>query len=238
MKKRPLTLFAAAAVFAATALTACLNTPDNEMHMTTFYPLEAGGKVLYADQLSDTTTVASYDSWDASVSFTNGGDWLSISPKSAEVAAGYCLYQTMRLTSTENTTGYARQAAIYVTPHTDAISTIAMGVTQYAWLNITVPQPTYTTSSLTTAEATFSSALTADATEASLAFTVYQDSATVESDAEWLSIPSDIRALAAGGHGLSLTVQPNTSAAERTAHVTLRSGNISNVITYTQAAKN
>ena len=228
---------AAAGAGLTNTLASCVNDDDLGQHTAYFYPMRPNGMEFFADQESDTTVVVSTDDWSARVQNMAGNDgWLNISPEKASVVAGGMLYQTMKLNFSTNTTGKSRRAQVCVDVQTDKIDGIAMVVTQYGWLNITVPEPIFTTSEIATAEPVFKAKLKAEAGVAFLSCQVYAD-ATVTSDAEWLTIPDDVKAIKAGAHGLQLPVKANESGAERTANVTLTSNGCSNIIIYVQAAE-
>lgn len=220
-----------------TTFISCVSEDEVGQHTAYFYPVRPNGMEFYADQVADTTVVVSTDDWTAAVRNITGDEgWLKISPEKASVVAGGMLYQTMKFQFSANKTGKARQAQVEVDVKTDKIDGICLPVTQYGWLNITVPEPLFTTQELATAEAVFKANVKAAGGKAYLACRVYAD-ATVESDAGWLTIPEDVKTLKEGAHGLQFDIAANDSGAERTANVTLTSNGCSNTITYIQAAQ-
>ena len=217
--------------------TSCVSDDEVGQHTAYFYPVRPNGMEFYADQVSDTTVVVSTDDWTAAVRNLIGDEgWLKITPEKASVAAGGMLYQTMKFQFSANKTGKARQAQVEVDVKTDKIDGISLPVTQYGWLNITVPEPRFTTQELATAEVVFKASVKAEGGKAYLSCRVYAD-ATLQSDAEWLTIPDDAKTLKEGAHGLQFDVAANNGGAERTANVTLTSNGCSNTITYIQAAQ-
>lgn len=237
MKK---TIFAAIA-FACTltGFNSCFDDKENEYHETTFYPLYERGIECYADQALDTTNyVISTDSWTAEVKGQGGepAPWMTVSPKEGEVKPGYVLQQRLQINLQKNDTEKTRRAYIAVTAPSGYDGAITMALTQYYWLNIEAPMPVLTPNNAVDGKISFTANLLATDKAAITRFTVYSD-ATLTSDADWLTVPADEAAPKAGKHSVNLVVTPNESAEARTAHLTLTSAGISNVITYNQAGK-
>lgn len=231
-------IIAAVALLSAVSLQSCIDG-DNESHGTAIYnnlgtnaPTE-----LYADQTLDSMFVMSYDSWEASVKATEGGEWLTITPTNCKVPVGYVVTQSVYLKMTPNTTGKIREAAVGINSSYPEYGTLMTYIYQYPWLNITAPVPTYSKKKGSNeVVATFATKLAAKDTYAVLGCATYAE-ATLKSDANWLIVNNEDQVLKPGSHGIKFVVDPNNTGAEREAHVTLTSNGVSNVITYTQAAK-
>lgn len=229
-------LLAAAALLTTAAFVACDNA-GNEYHGTYFVNLNHGNAmVMYADQTIDSLRVVSFDSWTAELKHIDGGEWCKASVTKCDVPIGYQVAQSVYIEATPNTTGLSRTAGYYVRSSYSEFGIVSSGVFQYGWLNISVPEPSFTSQTLAEAKAEFKALIPANATTAPLAFYVYAD-ATLTSDAEWLTIPEDVQTVKSGSHGLKLVTTANPAAEDRTAHVTLTSNGVSNVITYVQKGK-
>ncbi len=208
-----------------------------EYHQTYFYPQQPGGKMMYADQTLDTTRVISYDSWTAQTT----ADWLLLTPTEQHIPAGYGMNTLVKLTCAPNTTGQTRHAAILL----KSFDSLAMDVYQTAWLNIIWPSPVYinkpeavgdaSTGTIMDKQVSFMTTLSADTTSMKVKFRVYADGATLQSDAAWLVQKDTV--YAAGTHEALLSVEPNASAAPRTATLTLSSNGVSTPIKVTQKEK-
>lgn len=208
-------------------LTACTEN-KYEVHQTYFYPQYPSGMNFFADQQSDTIHVVSYDSWTA----LTATSWLSISPESEEIPVGYIGNTRLTIKAETNTTGKNRTGFLQVKSY----SNIGMMINQSHWLNIEHPRPIYNASvDFASKEATFKMNLFAHTADTTLIFTVYQDAATLVSDADWF-VPK-AGSFEKGKHEVSITVTPNTSNQERTAKLTLTSGGISTPIQIVQQAK-
>lgn len=231
-------ILAAVALLSAVSLQSCIDG-NNESHGTAIYnnlgtnaPTE-----LFADQTLDSIFVMSYDTWDATIKATQGGDWLTISPTTCKVPAQYIVTQSVYLKMTPNNTGKIREAAIGINSTYPEYGMLMTYVYQYPWLNITAPVPTYSKKEGSDeVVATFAAKLAAKDNYAVLGCAVYAE-AMLTSDADWFIVNNEDQTLKPGSHGIKFVVNPNTTGAEREAHVTLTSNGVSNVITYTQAAK-
>lgn len=207
--------------------TACTES-KYEVHQTYFYPQHPGGMNFFADQEIDSVHVISYDSWAAQTATS----WLSLSPQSQEVPYGYIGNNRLIIKAEPNTTGKNRTGFFEVKSY----SNIGMMVNQSYWLNIERPRPNYnTTVDFATKEATFKMNVYAHTADTVVTFTVYQDAATLSSDAQWFQPKTGT--FAKGKHEVSITVEPNASNQRRTATLTLTSGGISTPIQIVQAAK-
>lgn len=226
-------LLSALTLCSAIAFVAC-DKAGNEYHGTTIATRDGSGLVqMYADQTTDSIFVLSYDSWTASPEYLSGGEWCQFSDLKCNVPAGYYVTQTVIIETTPNTTGVSRGTAYKIRSEWPELGEVALYVYQYGWLNITVPLPTFSSQDIKEAKPVFAHELSAAATKAPLAFYVFGD-ATIESDAEWLTIPQSVKMVEPGSHGVELVVTPNNTNNAREAHVTLTSNGVSNVITYTQ----
>lgn len=226
MKKITLSLLAVLALLVA----ACDNG-SYELHQTFFYPQRPGGMVLYADQESDTVRLYSLDPWKASTQQS----WLKVTPTETPMVNGEPSLSTLlTITTGTNTTGARRVGGVEV----QSYDYVAMPVAQNAWLNITVPAPTYDTADgkltamLEADKVRFTLNAKADA-DTSVVFKVYQDGATLQSDAAWLMPEESV--FDAGEHKVRLALERNNTGAPRAAMLTLTSGGVSTPVTVVQA---
>ncbi len=216
---------------AVVALASCGDS-TYEVHQTFFYPQIPGGMQFYADQTYDTLHVYSLDSWTAALT----QDWLDVTPKSYTVAPMTNADTRLTVTTAPNTTGEVRTASLVVSSY----DVISMGITQYPWLNIIFPNAIYDNgdpigdNDPTQLSARFELPLRATTSDTTVVFRVYQDNATLQSDADWLT-PEETT-FSAGRDTVRLTVTPNQTAATRTGRLTLTSAGVSSVITVTQPA--
>lgn len=230
-------IIAAVALLSAVGLQSCIDG-DNENHGTAIYnnlgsnaPTE-----LFADQTLDSIFVMSYDTWDAAVKSTVGGDWLTLSPTTCKVPDGYIVTQSVYLKMTPNNTGKIREASIGINSSYPEYGMLMTYIYQYPWLNITAPVPTFSKKEGTDeVKATFAAKLAATDTYAVLGCAVYGE-ATLKSDADWLLVNNEDQVLKPGSHGIKFVVNPNNTGADRDAHVTLTSNGVSSTVTYTQVA--
>lgn len=229
----------AALALCATGFSLQSCTGENENHGTSIYnnyrtpqPTE-----LYADQTLDSIYVVSYDSWSATVKPVDGGDWLTATPDACKVPAGYIVSQSVYLRMTPNNTGKVRSAMFLVDSSYPKYGTLQTNIFHYPWLNITVPVPEFKKpEGSDDVEAVFAQKLQATENSALMAFAVFSD-ATLTSDAEWLSISAEDKAVKPGSYGMKFVVTPNNTSEARVAHVTLTSNGVSNVVTYTQEGR-
>ena len=228
------------ATFVAALFTSCTES-DYEFHQTYFSPQVAGGKVLYADQTTDSTRVISYDPWTATTEFENGATaWFTISPTECNFIAGEQFASTrMNITTTPNTSEKIRSGHIVV----KSFDTVGMPVKQTTWLNIIRPfgeAKNYDSEGALLPEEdrkmTFAGTTIATANQFEIEFTVYADGATLTADADWLKPATT--SFAAGTHTVAIVVEENQEVVQRTANLTLTSNGISTPITITQAKAN
>lgn len=222
-------VYAAAALAAATVFASCEGGKD-ERHYT------AVGKQYietFADQVTDSLKVQSYDSW----TLTNQNDWFKVlcgtqtDNISVKVPASTLMQNTLYISLTPNTTGQTRYASLQVSSSYG--STVSTTLMQYPFLNVQRPAPVTSSATHTT---TFTATLAAKPTGTqTVVFTVYTEGATLaSSDESWLK-PEKTEGFKAGEQTtVSLSVEENTSAQERTATLTLTSGGVSTPITVTQ----
>ncbi|MBP3228397.1 MAG: BACON domain-containing protein [Bacteroidaceae bacterium] len=213
-----------AVIALAALLTACES--ESSYHETSF---SKNSVVMYADQLRDSLLLYYTDAWTATL---NDDSWCSVSPASGQTEKGAALMAApVFFTTTSNTTGATRVTNLFIKSHQDG----AITVMQLPVLNITYPYYQLSGSDITLENVKYSLDLLASATAAHVEFTVYQDDATLQSDASWISIAEPT--LKAGTHRLDLPVQPNTAAEARTATLTLTSGGVACTITINQDGK-
>lgn len=211
-------------------MTSCL-TGENEYHEIYFYPQRPEGIILFADQVTDTTTLVSYDSW----TMTKEGDWFEASPGSQEIPAGSYGITRIGISTTPNTTGKNRTGRISI----NSVLSIATSVQQTSWLDITLPRPEYSypgsEGTFSTLEAKFELQVLHNTQSASITFNTYSDVATLTSNAEWVKPKHNT--FLKGTNGTTLEIQPNDSPEARTAQLSLTSKGVTTIIYVKQEGK-
>ena len=193
---------------------------EDEFHITRFAETYAS---LYADQVSDSLHLQYSDSWTASAN----ADWFSFSPTSATMPSGYIAYETrIDITTTPNTTGKVRVGNLFVTSNQQA----GITVFQHPFLNVEWPNITNVSEDESTL--TCLDIVPDTTTSRYVIFTNYADGATLTSNSDWLTVPEDT--YDAGEHMVLYTMEPNTTAEDRTAIITLTSNGISMPISIRQ----
>ena len=231
-----LSLFAA--LITLLTLPSCNFDEEREHHLLSLRYLNADALHLYADQTTDTLTLTATDSWHLDLKYRHADDanHLQISPTARQLPAGNKAEIATKLICnlTPNTGDSVRQVKVRVTPATDRIEPLNFTVIQHPHLHIQYPAAQYDPK---TKKAVFIGAPSRNESIATLAFILYDKDSTTHSltsDATWLRVPAKHARPAAGRHTVHLEVDRNTTVAPRKAHVTLTSGGISTVITYTQ----
>ncbi|GAY29995.1 kinase suppressor of Ras 2-like [Prevotella sp. MGM2] len=142
----------------------------------------------------------------------------------------------MTITNEVNTSGARRVGYIQVKTFTD----LGMRVVQNGWLNISSPEPMYSTTpednmdNLPANKVYF--LLNAQAkTDTAIVFTVYQDNATLSSSETW-AVP-ETTTFSAGRHNVRISLEPNPTTSSRTATLTLTSAGVNTPISIIQSAK-
>ena len=202
-----------------------------EMHQTYFYPQEPDGKKFYADETYDSTQVFSYDPWTAEIEATD--PWFTITPTSGDARPGTSALTRMDIRMPQNTTGKNHRGRIVVKTYDN--NQIALPVFQSAWLDIISPRATLKGDTYEEQTATFEVTLLALDKSKDITFHVYQDGATLSSDAEWVT--PEKTTFDKGQHTVKLNIVPNESKQERQATITLTSGKISTPIQVKQEGK-
>ena len=198
------------AALVAALFTSCSES-EYEFHQTYFTPQVVGGKVLYADQTTDSTRVISYDPWTALTAFENGTEsWFTISPTECNFIAGEQFSSTRINITWLN----------IIRPFGEAKN--------YDNEGAPLPEEDRTM--------TFSGTTIATANQFEIEFKVYADGATLTADADWLKPATTT--FAAGTHTVTIMAEENQEVVERTANLILTSNGISTPITITQAKAN
>ncbi len=228
------------ATLVAGLFTSCTER-EYEFHQIYFTPQEPNGKTLYADQLTDSTRVISYDPWTASTYFKNGESaWFTITPTECNFTAG-TQFASMRIdiNTTANNTGKNRSGQINIASYDN----IGLLVRQTSWLNIISPFGQVETKDSEGNEIpeedrkmTFEGSTVSTANQFEIKFTVYSNGASLTADAEWLK--PTVSSFDAGTHTVAIVVEENQELEERTANLILTSNGISTPITITQAKAN
>ena len=211
-------------------LTACVENTF-ETHNTHFEPLLPHGMEFYADQNYDSIKVFSYDPWTAK---TEGPDsWFSINPDHCDARPGSSALTRIDVKMPQNTSGKNKKGYIVVNTYDN--NSISMAVSQHSWLNIMYPTPYITGDTYEEKTATFPLRVLAGEKQTEITFQVFQEGATLTSDADWISFTTST--FSPGVHSLKLDLQPNTDKEKRQANLTLTSGEISSTIKVTQEGK-
>lgn len=209
-----------------------------EFHQTYFTPQEPNGKILYADQTKDSTLLVSYDPWKATLEFTDANEWFTITPNECEFEKGTQYKETkMYITTTPNTSGKTRTGHVHINTYDiKSYYLVGLNVTQHPWLNITLPHGIWNEEK---GMETFTYNIhTPDEQNVVVSFTVYDNNATLTSNAEWLK-PQSVSITAGKQHTVTVNITENTdTSAPRTATLTLKSNGIETPITVTQAKAN
>lgn len=242
MKKLIFTLLAL--VVATATLQSCLNSEDESHGISVVTRNGLGFVEMYADQVTDTAMVFSYDSWQATVlqdvlsetPSPTAPVWYSVTPTTETVPAGYLSSKSVAILSQPNNTGKNRVGGIKFSTSYANNGTIGLTVRQYAWLNITTPAPVLSSNDIRTATATFAVDLLPTARETLFECTVYGQ-ASLTSNADWLTVPAASATMRPGYNRVVLALEPNESAEARTAVVTLLSNGVRSVVTVKQLGK-
>lgn len=224
------------AAVAVLGLASC-NEGSNEYHSTYFYPLTANGIETYADQQQDSIRVMSYDTW----TLNNTSDWLTVKIGNSqtnqikvEIPAGYFNLSRLDLFMQPNTSGTVRTADLQVVSSYGKIGMVYTSVTQYPFLNITTPLVKKD------AEGNYSFSLdlpqktNKENATSFITFTVYTEDAQLTSSADWLTLDKTQGFTKSVKEKVTLTAQPNTTGAARSAQLSLTSGGVTSVITVNQ----
>ena len=223
-----------------TLFTSCSES-EYEFHQTYFTPQEPSGKILYADQVSDSTRIISYDPWTASAVFNSGvSPWFTITPTECNFKAGE-QFASMRvdIQGSVNNTGEIRNGHIVV----KSFDTVGMLVRQTTWLNIIRPfgeVVNYDNAGNLLPEEKrsmkFSGSIPCTNNQFDIEFKVYANDATLTSNVDWLNPATTT--FSAGNHVVSIVANENELTEPRTGILTLTSNGISTPITITQAKAN
>lgn len=215
------------------ALVSCKEA-ESEFHTVYFLPQGTGAFALYADQTeTDTVGIFSTDSWSLKVS----DSWLTAGPTAKTVSRIEDYATTLHLDCSPNTTGNTRQARLHAT--TTEFSEVSFLVYQEPYLHIT--QPGRYPSDNGTMQ--FVLNVPARNAQATIAFYVYQDGASLTPDADWLAAfaQQDIPSAADGAkratlHQYTCDLPDNPSAEARRGTLRLTSGGVSTDIIVVQQA--
>lgn len=184
-----------------------------EVQSTTDYPV-----VYYADQTADSLVLFSTDSWKADTKC----DWIKFKETSTSYASGLLNYKygveyrnTRALAISVNTTGEDRSTIVSIEANKHSIG---MQVYQRGHLNITNP---IKSAGLITDEHDFQKRLGAGDPTATIAFTLYQGTATISTQDSWIDVSSET--FEKGDNETILTLQVNKTGTKRTGKVTIKS---------------
>ena len=223
---------------ALVGLPACNVDRENDVHRLNLVAQRNNSVHLYADQTTDTLTVQSTDSWRLELTFRHLRDTarLHLSTTALQLPEGNTQLHTtpVVLRFATNTTDSTLTGILKLRSAFPLLKDYELYFYQYTHLHIDYPRAEYDNKFN---RAYFAHTLTHNDRDALLRFTLYDKDSTTHSltsDATWLRVPAKHARPAAGRHTVHLEVDRNTTVAPRKAHVTLTSGGISTVITYTQ----
>lgn len=201
----------------ALGLSACDNNSNGEYNVLAIAPIDETPHVIYADQTVDSCVIISTNDWTASVT----SDWMTLKPEyaSAKVEAGGVLYKHIAVNYDINKTNAVRYGVLRVNNNKHTVGRQDM---QTYWLNITSPTPVFTNKE-TYAGVRFVSNVSSQAQSNRIAFTTYSPTATISTEANWVSLPDS--AYAAGSHAINAALLANTTGANRTAQLVLKTSN-------------
>lgn len=240
MKLLPTLLAGAAMLF-----TAC-EPATFEHHSTYFYPQTPYDQECYADQSKDSTIVVSYDSW----TLRNECTWADVcygTQKNniyVEIMPGYGENSKLYIDMQPNTTGKARSLMLTVNSSYNKIGSVHKRFIQLPYHHVVNPRVKRETGEDGYVCYTFPLELLADGyyegkEKGYITFTPYTNDARLVSDSPWLRPEKTTEFKANRTEKVMLDCDPNTTAAPRTATVSLISGEgetrITTLITVTQS---
>ena len=222
---------------------ACLFTACDDGDDSFHYLSIPTKSVIYADQTTDTLNIISSDSWTASQS----SNWLSMEYNKYDNKSAGGASKMVPLTLLPNTTDQVRGTYIKVTSNKKSLSRSKI---QVYWMNIIRPRATYTgethnpgnwtmSDNITDLKASFSLTDSASVDRDSILFYLYDKSATLQSNVDWITIENS-EFTRPEGDAVRLKkayyrLNRNTTNTNRTAVLTLKSSNgVSTPITITQ----
>ena len=239
--------------FACAALImSCSNDKNSyELHQTNFYPVDANGIYVYADQTVDSTHVISTDNWTFT---TTNASWVTATNKSHEVApftvtvpVGYILNSGVYFAIEPNTTGKMRTGLLTATSVYEKIGAVQQFITQAPYLNITTPSCVKTEVGETTQYSFTVNGISADGKTSTKAipyitFMVYSSDATLTSSEDWIALEKNdegdsdksLTFSANNIHKVDLILSENKTGQQRSAILTLTSNGVSTPITVVQ----
>ncbi|MCD8318624.1 MAG: hypothetical protein LUC45_07220 [Paraprevotella sp.] len=204
--------------------TSCSNKENSYDFAQILYP-QGSGSVLYADQTVDTLRFATTYDW--SVSTT--ADWLHFNPDSMAVTVpdGYYMEQRLMVGVDVNNTDTLRSAYVYF--HADG-KVLTTSYTQFNYLNI--KRPIRHNSGFVLRDS-------ASQERDSLVFRTYGNDWTLglkDSSPAWVRLADDaVTSGRAGTYVVYYQLEPNTTTAERTAALELKSRGVSTEIEIKQS---
>lgn len=226
---------------AALLATSCSKSEFEYHHFYIYSPQT----IIYADQYTDTLIVESTDSWEASTE----ADWISPKMFSYEVGPDLSLYQKKAITITPNTTGAIKPS--YFTFDSNGRSYRRQCV-QTSWLNIISPSPIFygpdgdidspnEIIDYTGVNVRFEESKSSTAASGSIILDLYANSATVSTNAEWITLPQTTLTRTEGGmcqrFNIDYNLETNNTGVDRTGTITITSDNgVSTSVTITQHA--
>ena len=212
--------FVGMAVSAMLCLGSC-EEKDPSYHVLAATSYASGEPIVfvYADQLCDTVSLRTTDPWTAAT----GCNWLLFAESGKSTHSGQMEYEygvekifVMPMTLEANTGSALRHAMVKFTANG---RNAGLQYVQLYHMNVSNPAPKYADASSFT-DATFTKKVAASAASVGVSFTLYAD-ATLSTEQGWVSVPET--SFTRGTHDITLTLQPNTSGADRTADITILS---------------
>lgn len=219
MKKR--LAIALAALPCLLALMAGCSNDDPDVHTLNIRAVSSDSNPIayYADQTADSIEVVSTDTWQANTNC----DWIKFRQSSSATIGytikyvyGQALSQKERVVIAANTTGEDRTTTVTVDANNKKVGLV---VKQFGHLNVTTPAKSQTVNT-----SQFIMRLKAAATTAKVAFRIYANAQLTTADS-WITVPDDVFEASSKGaeHETTISLAANTTGAERTGKITLKS---------------
>lgn len=218
--RKYISYFVGVVVSAMLCLSSC-NEKDVSYHILAVNSYASGEPIVfvYADQLQDTVSLRTTDPWTAST----GCNWMLFSESGKSTHSGQMVYEygvekvfVMPMKLEANTGSAPRYAALKFTANG---RNAGLQYVQLYHMNVINPAPKYADASSFT-DVTFTKKVAASTASVGVSFTLYAD-ATLSTGQDWVSLPET--SFTRGTHDITLTLQPNTSGADRTADITILS---------------
>lgn len=211
---------------------ACDEEENLGHHQVALLPLSPQGRVLFADQITDTLYVYSTESWKLEAKSHEGAPWFTPDRSSLTVPPQQVITQAVALNTTPNTTGKVRRGYVQLYPSHPKLQGLQMPVQQFPWLNIERPLPRWVSP---TEPPRFVQMAKAKDSESTIGFRLYTtelNTVSLTSQADWCTVPTT--QWQRGLNLVKLSLNPNLSKQPRTTQLTLTAAGVSTTILLTQ----